>query len=249
MLTPLLAPPDTLSTFQPIDAMLGEIASLVGGEDDPDCRALALRKLDEAAGRVNLATVGLWTLREATPTVTAGTATVTLPSDWGWPYGDARFEEADGDVARYVKWVTWDVWYGLNSARADSDLPAYISIRNEVRDGTAYLYPTPNTEAAAYTLKLPYLTRIQRPSEASTLYLTDELRTVLVAGGQALLARHRFLQQPAIWAPLQQDFHLLLQQYRAAADRLQSLGGSLTSFGTEAGIGTSNVPSTWIKVD
>ena len=61
----------------------------------------------------------------------------------------------------------------------------YVLTCQQIYYGNSYFY-------------IPYLTRTQRLTASSQLYLTDETRTVLIAGGRAYLALHRYAQTPQI---------------------------------------------------
>ena len=84
--------PLTTPSEQTVDGMVGEVADLVGGSDDPEIKAKALKLLDRAADRLNLA--GIYLYRRKTVTydqngsgdldLTNGDTSLNLPSDWAW---------------------------------------------------------------------------------------------------------------------------------------------------------------------
>lgn len=225
---PIVVPPpnNIVGTLQPVDDMINKVVSLIGQPDDPDARALAIQALDEAAGKINLRGIYLLGLKEFEFQFVANQQTYPLPPDWGWSYGTPRLQD-DSLTPPYVKqlinWVTWDqFWVGQINRVILPGIPYIFSVRSETRDGNLYTWPIPTAELETLTVHVPYITRVQRVSETTELYLTDELRTTLVSGGKAFIAMHRYLAQPNIWQPVMQLFLDNLNEFKGAADRNQS---------------------------
>lgn len=217
-------PPVTSPTVQATDAMVGIVASLVGGENDPQARADAITALDRAADRMNMAGVYLWRRQSNTWSasgsgdndLTTGDTTLTKPADWGWPTREAIIRDSNSNVIGRPKWVMWDLFTRRLKA-PNNAIPSLLSMRSELED-EIYIWPYIDT-AALDTIELFYLGRIQRPSETTTMLLQPETREALITGGQFFLTQYRYLQRPAIWRPMQDDFHLTIAGAKAAADR------------------------------
>lgn len=235
----------SINSLQPIDDMINKVAGMVGQPDDPDARSLAISALDDAAGQLNLAGTYLVGLREFSFSPAADVSSAPLPPNWGWPFGLGRIADENGVLKQYVQWVPWDTFwtYQINRLVATS-LPQMASIKNEAQDGQLYMYPTPTAAHIGYTFTFPYLSRVQRISETSQLYMTDELRTVLVTGGKAFIAMHRYMATPDIWKPIMQLFQQQIVQFRGAGDRTQA-GDTFVNF--QLDVPFAYIPRTYIK--
>lgn len=105
-----------------------------------------------------------------------------------------------------------------------NELPQLLSLKGDgSADRTAYFFPAANAYAASLTLAIPYLTRVSRLTESANIVMNDETRTVLLTGGKALFAMHRYLATPQIWQPLWTIFQDQLVKIRGAGDRIQAL--------------------------
>jgi len=226
----ILSPSQSTDALQPIDDMLQKVAMLIGVQDDPDGRALALSALDEAAGWINLSGTYLLCTREFSVSPGDGDTTIPLPDDFAWPFGNPRLVKTTDDTMRsFLTWVPWDTFWLSIPIYTNVGLPLYISVREPVKDKVAYIWPKGSTTSAGYTLTVPYLARITRPSEASgtQLFISDELRTTLVAGAKAFVMQQRYVAQPQIWSPYWKLFEEALARFRGAGDRQQELDGAV----------------------
>ena len=210
-------PPDSIFSahLEPIEAMVSAVASIIGG--DPDARELALTSLDRAADRMNMAQCFLtrWTLKEYTD-LTLGQATLEKPFDWGWPLSSAFVLDATDKPIERLEWKRWEIFAAQEAKTA---IPLYLSLRNQFQNDI-YIWPQIDT-AKVSKIQVPYLAKILRPSEAvaSDLLLVPELREALIAGGIFFVAQHRYLKQPQIWRPLQQDFERCIDLASGASRR------------------------------
>jgi hypothetical protein len=227
--------PLTNPTIQTVDGMVGEVAGLVGGKDDPEVKAKAIKLLDRAADRLNLAGVYLYRRKIVTYDqagsgdldLTNGDTSLTLPSDWAWPEKDAYALNSDGDAVGKLTWVGWDVYqaYALRDTTNAEGIPTLISIRNEL-DALAYVWPPIKTgNSDVDTLQVTYFARLLRPSEVtdSNLYATQETAEALISMGQALMMQFRHKNQPSLWIPFAKEAKEVFRQAKAAAHRNQQV--------------------------
>jgi len=239
----IITPPIEGEGLQPIDEMIGRVAGFIGQPDDPDARTLALGALDDAVGEINLQGTYLMNLNELVITNPSSGDTFALPDDWGWPYGLARIvdpnQTASFRTKQFINWVPWDTFQVAQISRMlVNEIPQLASIKSSTRDRAAYVWPSFSSKTSTLTFYIPYLTRTQRLTASSQLYLTDETRTVLIAGGRAYLALHRYAQTPQIWEPLMKKFQDLLIKLRVAGDRDQQFD-TFNAF-------TIDEPATWL---
>lgn len=208
--------PDSASNLQPVDVMIDLVAAIIGGQDDPDARTLALRCLDRAADRMNMAGVFGFRHAEASyTTFTAAQETLVAPDDWAFPCDPAAVYDSAGNVIQVLEWKLWDVFRQAGSSATGR--PEILSQASE-RDLTIYVAPKIDP-AAVYQIRLSYLARVQRPSEATTLYLLPETREALITGGEAFITRSHYLKYPNIWSPMFVDFDRTIRGAIAASLR------------------------------
>jgi hypothetical protein len=193
--------------------MIGEVAAVFGGDNDPVARDLARVKLDRAADRLNMA--GIWAFRrkEETYTLTDNQESLTLPADFSFPTQPTSVYEGT-DLLASMEWKTYDVFQRIKHSEY-SGVPNFISILSPL-DGVAYIFPH---GSVGYTLKLNYWARLQRPSEAQEIALIPEAREAMISQGIALMAQHRHLTHPAIWRPLQEEANRVTAGARNASQR------------------------------
>lgn len=256
--------PLTTPSEQTVDGMVGEVAGLVGGTDDPEVKAKALKLLDRATDRLNLA--GVYLYRRKTVTydqngsgdldLTNGDTSLNLPSDWAWPEKDAYARNADGDSVGRLLWVPWDTYqrYALRDTSGAEGIPEIISIRSEF-DDAAYVWP-PIEIGDDYvdTLEVTYFARVERPSELTdaTFYATNETIEALITMGQALMMQFRHKNQPSLWVPFMNRALDVFKQAKAAAHRQQqvfdvwAIPGDQGYERDESRIGTSG--TVWLKI-
>jgi hypothetical protein len=221
--------PITDPTVQPIDDLIGEVAGLIGRDSDPNVRARALRALDRAADRLNMAGVYLYRQKDQEyPDANLGgaftdaQATLTLPTDWGWAENPARVYDDQGTLVGAPEWVAWDVYqrHAVASTTNAKGVPELLSILSEL-DESVSLYPSIDTSAVT-TITLSYYARLLRPSDAtgdSNLYATQETFEALQSGGEAFIMRFRYKDDPRKWKPFMDDFRDTLRGAKAAAAR------------------------------
>lgn len=220
-----ISPIDTTSAagVQPVDAMVAQVCNLIGGAENPEIYLRGKAALDMAAGQMNLAGIYLTGLKEKTWTsFTDGQSTVPFPSDMGWPYGPMLLLDENGKVKNRVTWKSYDHFRLEARNPTETNEPYFASILGEAIDQTVHLWPAFGSGKSAYSLVMPYFTRIQRPSEANTLYVTDEIRQCLTLGGEAFIMRQRYLEQPAIWTPFWKTFLDAIPQAIASAGRWEA---------------------------
>lgn len=215
---------------QSVDALIDQIARLLGQPTDLEARQVAADALDAAARRMNIAGIWMSRLTEATyANATGGGSgatlltneqrTLTLPSDWGWAYGIPQIYNSDNDMVGNMGWLSWDDFLNYRATRLSTDeqVPEVLSIRNE-HDGTAEVYPPIDT-TSMQTLIVPYLARIQVPSSTGVIYLTEQAREALRTGGIAFAMQYQHRDQPEIWRPYVSDFNRVLQAAIGADNR------------------------------
>ena len=216
-------PPESVlyTSKQPIDVMIGEVAALIGGDDDPVAQERALAALDRAADRLNMSGLFLFRLgAEVEDAPTASQSTISIPSDWGWPTDPSYASRADGTIINHIEWLAWDQFQQTKGGSSDAAVPAFAAIQNEF-DQVAHVYPAIDTDEVD-SVTLAYFTRILRPSEAADLYMTPETREALITGGQFFVLQFRYKDKPAIWQPYFKQFEITIQGARGAASRRQN---------------------------
>jgi hypothetical protein len=150
---------------------------------------------------------------------TAGQATLTKPSDWAWPIDPAYCYDSGGNILSRIEWKTWDIFEGTLRFASNVGRPAYASLRSPLDDD---IYVSPVIGAADLSsIKMSYLARLQRPSEATgaTIKLTPEAREALIRGGEAYLMRLRYAKYPNIWGPFWAQFEKAISTAQAADRR------------------------------
>ena len=248
-------PPETTSTtLQAVDAMIGEVAALIGGADDSRTRERAQFALDRAADRMNMAGTFLFRRKENTFTsFTAAQATLALPSDWGWPEQPAYALDSGGDIIQRVEWKTWDLLRRRLADDSDTGVPEFLSILSEL-DSLIYVAPKIDT-ASVTSIRVPYFAKIQRISEATSIALSPEAREALITGGEFFAMRYRYAKFPQVWRPFQDDFYRAIAGARAAANRwlaqafstaVPEVFGSLSTGGDSNA--SLNPPNVFIRV-
>lgn len=191
---------------QPIDAILGAAAGLIGLPDDPRGRALALSCMQAAIDRINAEAIWMFTRKEFqagqdTP-FTAGDTTFALPSDWGFPEAESAYVlDSTGKQMHKLEWKPWEVFRDL-TPDPNNGTPRYLSIRSPL-DGTAYIWPSADPTTFA-TLRIPYLRRLTSPMDGTDLVLTPEARHALKAWTEAYVMQRRYKDKPPIYIPFWQ---------------------------------------------
>lgn len=217
-------PEDLLSTiFHPIEAMIDEVAGLVGGSDDPGTRQKAIRALDRAADWVNMSGVLMYRRTEQTyDSLTSNQTTLERPADWGWPDMGARAYNAAGDLISTLEWLDWDTFQGLISGTANRDsIPKYLSMRSDF-EGNIFLFPFVDPTLVD-RIEIPYIRRIERLSETNEVLATPETREALIVGGEAFVMRHRYARSPNVWMPFWRHFTNAITLAKGAADRYRQV--------------------------
>lgn len=211
------APPDlSPNGFQPVEDLIVQVASKVGGPDDPETRSLAIRCLDRAADRMNMAGIFMFRRKDATySSLTLGQSTLTLPDDWGWPEGFGAAYLSDELVGR-IDWVAWDIFLDKQksldtTSSSNYGSPQYLSLRSELEE-VAFVFPYIDTSEVD-RLVLPYYSRVQRISEETdtSLLMTPEVRETLLTGGEAFILRYEFPENPQVWLSVWNDFQQTVQ--------------------------------------
>lgn len=222
-------------TTQNVSRAVDEVCEIVGVSVDPELRNKALRFLDRAATKLNLAGVHLNSIREYSIKATASQGHVSISGapNWGWPYGDAYAISAGLATSAMKGVLRWEPWnrfrqldFDLTTKTAAGQVPTTISIQSELFDKKAYLYPTPS--AANCYIHIPYFSKVQRPSEESTLLVSDETYEALIQGAQAMMMQYRHASSPQVWTPFMQVFETTLARLRSATHRLHVEANNLT---------------------
>ena len=221
-------PQETGDVLVPIESLIGQAASFIGGADDPRVKEQALMALDRAARRMNMSGFYLFNLvnhqytTTSSPALTNGATELSTPSDFGWPADPVTAKNSDGHLISYLEWLPWEVFESLNASSSFASVPAYLSIKNET-ENKVYVYPAVGTNNIDI-LDMAYYRRIQKPSEArsgSTLYLPDETLECLLTGAEYFIIRHRHKDDPRIAASFLREFQTTIHQARASASRRQ----------------------------
>ncbi len=225
MTTPLQVPPETSldSNLQTVDVMVDEVASLIGGQLNAATRDRALRFLDRAADRINMA--GTFLYRRAEVTYDSGDAEwvadadqFVLPADWGWPTDAAYSFDPDGTKITRIEWQPWDLFRSLGVDDDTTGAPKYASLRSEKDAVALFIWPKLDVGETGKMI-FTYIARVQRPSEVSSLIILQETREALISGGEYFAARWRYLKQPNVWRPLYKEFLDTIDGAKAAANR------------------------------
>lgn len=229
-----------VATAQSVERLVDEICSVVGAPYDPEIRDKALKCLDRVATRLNVAGIYLQNLKEHKVGLTKNQNYVSISgaSNYGWPYGAPYVVATSSCCAAsatvgYLRWQPWERFKLLDDNMATEktttkwESPLYCSIQSEVFDKKLYLYKVP-CSSSSLAVHMPYFSKVQRPSEESTLTVSDEVYEALQSGAEAMLMRFKYASQPNVWQPMMQDFELILARLKAAASRLHTEGANLT---------------------
>lgn len=217
--TPLSSP-----TVQTVDAMIGEVAALIGGDEDPDARARAINFLDRAIDHMNMNGIVMFRRTEETySTITDGQQTLTQPSAWGWPADRAFVYDSANRLINVMEWRPWEVFRGFigDTDTTDYSVPLYLSIKTEVNESLIYMWPFAKASRVSKII-LPYFQRIQRISEVGTLTISNEVREGLIMYAEYLMMRYRYKDKPGIWRPFKEDGDEAMRRAKAAAQRSES---------------------------
>lgn len=216
--TPLSAP-----AVQMVDAMIGEVAGLIGGDDDITARDKATVLLDRAIDHMNMNGVIMFRRTEETYTsLTAGQQTLAFPSGWGFPDDRAYCYDSSNRLLQVMEWRPWEIfrqWIG-DLDTTSYGVPVYMSIRSE-SDAVINLWPFIDTGKVAKII-VPYFQKIQRISEVGTLTITNEIREALIMYAEFLMMRYRYKDKPGIWKPFKQDGDEAMRRAKIAAQRSES---------------------------
>ena len=213
---------NTVATLQNVEAMIGEVAGLVGGSTTPQARSKAITCLDRAADRLNMEGVFLYRkLTISYPTsgsFSDGDRTLSFPSDWGWPTDPILAFDSDTQLLGRIEWKNWEEFNLQVIDPTQTGTPAYASIKNE-KEGLIYLVPAIDASEVD-TIVFSYFGRVQRPSEEDgDLLLTAETREALIAGGEFFIMRYRYAKFPRIWESFYDDFQRAMDGAIAANNR------------------------------
>jgi len=237
-LTP--TPPESQTPdLEPVDALVSEVAALLGQPDDPKVRSRALSALVRAAARMNAR--GIWFAARSQHTWTYAASpssddefgddaqTLTLPDDWAWPARGGLIYDEDGNVLAEPSWTPWHVFRAYTTRNTDSQsgTPKMLSVRSP-EDGTVYVWP-PIDGDTVKRIELPYFRRIATFTSQDTLFLTPESREALIAGGEFFLVKQRYRDNPAVVAAFWTDFQTAVSGAKAADARLHRVldGGAI----------------------
>ena len=222
---PIIQPPPTTlpSAAQAVDRMIGEVAALVGGDDDLDIRTKALAFLDRAVDRLNMK--GIWLVQRtenAYSALTNGQQTLAFPSDWGFPDDRSFAYNADNQLIKVIEWRAWEHFRGFIS---DTDsthysVPDYLSIKSDLSESLIYVWPFIDTSKVSKII-VPYFKRIQTLSEATSFSATNEIREALISYAEYLIMRYRYKDKPAIWLPFERDADRVADKAMKAARRME----------------------------
>jgi len=206
--------------------MISEVAAYLGGTEDPATRERALAALDRAADTCNMHSIFLFQQREATFTdLEEAQATLTLPADWGWPTPLISIYNSAGEKIWLGRWMSWENWQNYNRPTAGPSIPELFTIRTELApSGQVLMFPAVALDKVG-SIKLDYIARISRPSEAETgsaIWATPEVRETLIRGGVFFAMQLRYQDRPAIWAPYEALFMKGLRASEGASMRFQS---------------------------
>ena len=231
-----LKDPTTNKAVATIDGMVSEVAGLVGGEDNINVKAKAIKALDRAADVLNMSGLYLFRRKEVTYSNAAaggsgstllalGDKELTTPSDWGWPDPSVMAVDSDGNERGEIFWQSWETFRRMatrDTSNANST-PAWIAIRNEMEE-VLHIWPPIDTEVIAQII-VPYFARILRPSEVgdSNLYASQEAIEAMIMGGEAYMMRFRHKNQPQMWLPFWKLFEKTVLLARSAAHRNQQV--------------------------
>ncbi len=211
-----------------VDSMIGEVASLIGGSQDPQARAKALTCLDRAADRMNMAGIYLFRRKEVEYQtaalggsgdllLTTGDTTLTKPADWGFPSEPIILYNAGQEIVKRAEWKAWDLFRGLIRDIDTNGIPSFFSMRSELED-EIFIWPYVDTDDVSQ-IRISYVARIQRPSETSSIVLQPETREALITGGSYFITQYRYLKYPNIWRPMEDEFRKAIAGALSAAKR------------------------------
>jgi len=223
---------ETATAQNPIDFIINESSALIGGERSPRARDRALRFVDRAAARLNLAGVYMYRRKEfdyttsSTPAFTDGATELTMPSDFAWPVDPFLVLGLDGETLNRVEWLPWEVFRALNLQNVQNSFVNYASINGgEANDRTIYVYPPIDADKTG-TLRVTYFTRVPKPSllmgtDAENLAMSEETLEALLTGTEYFVMRHRFKHNPQAVLPYLKEFDRVVTQAKGAAARIQ----------------------------
>lgn len=235
-------PPVSNTSNSAIDMMIGQVAGLIGGDDDPDARQVAISFLDRAVDELNMNGIVLFQRREVTFTPADGATTLALPSDWGWPDDRGFVYDASTRLINIIEWRPWEQFRGLISKTGDTNfsVPAFMSIKTEVNEALIYVYPYISSNKVS-SIIIPYFARVSRLSEVSTLTISNEIREGLIRYAEYFVMRYRYKDKPAIWTPFKADAAETMRRAIIAARRSE-VGWHLNVDLCESGrVGSPNI--------
>jgi len=205
---------------QQVDAMVGEVAGLIGGDDDPDARGKAIVELDRAIARLNQVGIFLYRTQRKTYTLVEDQATLDLPTDFAWP-ADPIVGIRANKTQTVMAWVPWQEFRLRSDDSTKKGGPEVISILAE-EDDVAHIFPKVQLSAVT-SIEMTYYRRLQSLSEATEIFITRETREAIITGGEALTMRYRFKDQPRVWEPFMRDFERQMTLAKGAAGRRKKL--------------------------
>lgn len=236
-MTQIKTPQDNDPALTPIDSIIDEAASFIGGSSSARARQMVENALDRAARRMNLA--GVYLFNYVTQEYTVGSTPgdyefatdqnyLVAPADFGWPTDPFVAKSSTGSNVSVVEWLSWNQFQTMTDSASAKGAPVYAAIMGEFEDTTnmlpkIHIWPKVNA-TTVITMELSYFRRVTKPSQTrsgSTLYLTDETLECLLTGAEYFIMRHRYKENPRMWVQFQQEFTKCMTQARAAASRRQ----------------------------
>lgn len=201
--------------------MIGQVASLIGGDDDPDVRTLSMGFLDRAIDELNMNGIVLTQRKEATfDSLTNGQQTLTFPSDWGWPSDRTFIYDNSNRLLRVIEWKVWEHFRMLinDTDTTNYGVPEFVSVKSDLTDQLIYVFPFIDSSKVGKII-IPYFTRVSRISEVSTFTALPEIREGIIRYAEFFVMRYRYKDRPAIWGPFKADAVETMRRAIVAARR------------------------------
>lgn len=226
-------PTESHANLVPVDALISEVAALIGQEDEPRTREDALNALIRAGRRLNglgvwfqARTSQTWTYASSSPDddeFTDSDQELTLPDDWAWPSEGAMVYDEDGNVLRQPAWAPWHVYraYTTRNTSSADGVPEILSMESGAASVIKVWPPIDGEQVKR--IEIPYYRRVANFSSQDTLFLADEMREALIAGGEYFMAKRYFRDNVQLITVYWQDFQTAAKLAKQADARLQSV--------------------------
>lgn len=210
-----------------VGSLKRQIASVVGGGNDPDILMLAYDAIVMAVRRVNMKHVFDFTKEtQADADLVADQREYSVPAD-AFSIRVVELIKADGSTndgpIRTLTYEDPEALYIINDRRSDTGwgTPSTWTVENLYDDRQIHLYPIPqSSDADKYDLRIHYHKRIEKPSDSNNVAISapEELSEAILVFGWAHICRMRAPERN-LHQGFMKEFNDMVGDFKASRQR------------------------------